>query len=97
MAPIFLDRIRKGGTEIAVAITATAITNKYDKGPTDDRLVGRVQTACGHVAKDDASHERSQSGYGVNLEQSNSTSPRTSAITDSSLGAARTRVISSAI
>ena len=59
MAPIFLDRIRKGGTEIAVAITATAITNKYGKGPTDDRLVGRVQAACGHVAKDDASHERS--------------------------------------
>ena len=97
MAPIFRDRIRKGGTEIAVAITATAITNKYGKGPTDNRLVGRVQTACGHAAKVDASHERSQSGYGVNLEQSNSTSPRTSAITDSSLGAARTRVISSAI
>ena len=54
MAPIFLDRIRKGGTEIAVAITATAITNKYGKGPTLLRLLvagRRVSTLQSHALR----------------------------------------------
>jgi hypothetical protein len=49
MAPTLRDKIRSGGTVIAVAIMAAASTIKYGKGPTALRLVAHDQLTGGLV------------------------------------------------